>query len=430
MQISASHSARSRRRSAIGTFRHQDHTLAIGCQRCDQRAHLVQVLRLRDHELELIIIARHQLAEDVGLDAQPLVLRRPSALRRGVRQLRADAHQVARHRLEHRARGLDGDVQARRRASRSVSSHDLRRDHRLAAGHDHVARRMRPHLVHESRRACSSSPSGCHEVYGVSHHEQRRLQPLVRTKTDGTPTSDALALDRIEHLSDLQCRASSNPLRRSRQESHCAARRARRRRDRSSCASGRKSSASSRRQLHDLRFRQSCISGVWMREPRAAFHAGLGRQVRHALERLDEFRPAIGIAGIVERIHADENVGRLEHLRPGQREGEKNRVARRHVGDRDAVLHLLRRPRPFGTAISAVSAEPPNASSPSFMTRCRSTPTAAATRAAAFQLDAGAAARNRTRARSTRIRRAAPAPGTWRNRGLPLSRQTAFWEAR
>ena len=32
-----------------------------------------------------------------------------------------------------------------------------------------------------------SSPSGFHEVYGVSHQEQRRLQPLVRTKTEGTP---------------------------------------------------------------------------------------------------------------------------------------------------------------------------------------------------------------------------------------------------
>src|SRR5579863_5219878 len=34
-----------------------------------------------------------------------------------------------------------------------------------------------------------SSPSGCHEVYGVSHQVQRKLQPLVRTKTDGTPAN-------------------------------------------------------------------------------------------------------------------------------------------------------------------------------------------------------------------------------------------------
>ena len=35
-----------------------------------------------------------------------------------------------------------------------------------------------------------SAPSGLQDVYGVSHHVQRRLQPLVRTNTDGTPTND------------------------------------------------------------------------------------------------------------------------------------------------------------------------------------------------------------------------------------------------
>ena len=37
----------------------------------------------------------------------------------------------------------------------------------------------------------------------------------------------------------------------------------------------------------------------------------------------------------------------LQHLGPGQRKGEKDRVARRNVGDRDPVRHLVRRP-PFG----------------------------------------------------------------------------------
>src|SRR5947209_13903369 len=35
-----------------------------------------------------------------------------------------------------------------------------------------------------------SLPSGCHDVYGVSHQTQRRLQPEVRTKTEGTPRSE------------------------------------------------------------------------------------------------------------------------------------------------------------------------------------------------------------------------------------------------
>src|ERR1035441_7161063 len=40
------------------------------------------------------------------------------------------------------------------------------------------------------RSSVQSSPSGYHDVYGVSHHTQRKLQPLVRTKTEGTPTSE------------------------------------------------------------------------------------------------------------------------------------------------------------------------------------------------------------------------------------------------
>lgn len=34
-----------------------------------------------------------------------------------------------------------------------------------------------------------ASPSGFHEAYGVSHHAHRRLQPLDRTKTEGTPVN-------------------------------------------------------------------------------------------------------------------------------------------------------------------------------------------------------------------------------------------------
>ncbi len=40
----------------------------------------------------------------------------------------------------------------------------------------------------------------------------------------------------------------------------------------------------------------------------AAFDSGFGGQVGHFLEGGDEFRTAIGIAGVVERIHADEDV--------------------------------------------------------------------------------------------------------------------------
>ena len=104
LQISASHSARSRKRAGVRALRHQDDALAIGRERRHQVAHFRQIVRLRDHELQLIVIALHQLRKDVRLDPQALVLRRPAALRRGVGELRTDAHQVAGDRLEHGAR--------------------------------------------------------------------------------------------------------------------------------------------------------------------------------------------------------------------------------------------------------------------------------------------------------------------------------------
>ena len=78
------------------------------------------------------------------------------------------------------------------------------------------------------------------------------------------------------------------------------------------------------------------------------------------LERRDVLGPAVGIARVVERVHADEDVAAREHLGPRQRERQEDRVARRHVCDRDfravgrdvAVLRHVR--------ASLVSADPPN----------------------------------------------------------------------
>src|SRR5262245_60509237 len=47
-----------------------------------------------------------------------------------------------------------------------------------------------------------------------------------------------------------------------------------------------------------------------------AFHAGLGRQPRQVLEGADVLGTAVGIAGVVERVDADENVRGANHLRP------------------------------------------------------------------------------------------------------------------
>ena len=78
-----------------------------------------------------------------------------------------------------------------------------------------------------------------------------------------------------------------------------------------------------------------CSSGAWTRMPRA-FHAGLGGEVGEPLEGRDEFRPAIRIAGIVDRVDAAEDVGGAEHFGPAQRHRQHDGVARRHVGDRNA----------------------------------------------------------------------------------------------
>ncbi len=84
----------------------------------------------------------------------------------------------------------------------------------------------------------------------------------------------------------------------------------------------------------------SCISGAWIGQLLRALDAGLGGQVRHAREGLDVLRPAIGIAAVVERVDAHEDVTGAQRLGIGQRERQEDRVARRHVRDRNAGAHL------------------------------------------------------------------------------------------
>ena len=73
----------------------------------------------------------------------------------------------------------------------------------------------------------------------------------------------------------------------------------------------------------------------------AAFDSGLGRQVRQSLELGDELGPAVGITRIVKRVDPDEDVARAAGLGQPQRQAQKDRVARRHVGDRDALAYSL-----------------------------------------------------------------------------------------
>ena len=66
-----------------------------------------------------------------------------------------------------------------------------------------------------------------------------------------------------------------------------------------------------------------------------ALHPRAGGQIGQALEGRDEFRPAVRIAGVVHAVDADKDVEGVQHLRPAQRDRQKNRVAGRHIGDGD-----------------------------------------------------------------------------------------------
>src|SRR5918993_4001927 len=68
-------------------------------------------------------------------------------------------------------------------------------------------------------------------------------------------------------------------------------------------------------------------------EPHLALHSCFRGQVRHALVGRNVLRTAIGIATVIERVDAQENVKRLKSLRPSQGERKKDRIPRRDVSD-------------------------------------------------------------------------------------------------
>ncbi len=72
----------------------------------------------------------------------------------------------------------------------------------------------------------------------------------------------------------------------------------------------------------------------------SAFDACFGSQVCHGFEGGDELGTAIGVAGIIDGVDADENGGRAKGFRIGQGEGKKNGIARRDVSHGDTGGHL------------------------------------------------------------------------------------------
>src|SRR5262249_15102011 len=71
------------------------------------------------------------------------------------------------------------------------------------------------------------------------------------------------------------------------------------------------------------------------------FNGGLGCEVRHSLERLQVFRPAIRVSRVVEDIGPNDNVERTYGLCKSQCEPQKHRVACGHICDRDSLADFL-----------------------------------------------------------------------------------------
>ena len=71
-----------------------------------------------------------------------------------------------------------------------------------------------------------------------------------------------------------------------------------------------------------------------------ALDARLGAEPRHLLHRRQPLGPAVGVAGRIEHVDPDDDLGGAAHLGQRDRVGQEDRVARRDVGDRNAAADL------------------------------------------------------------------------------------------
>ena len=55
----------------------------------------------------------------------------------------------------------------------------------------------------------------------------------------------------------------------------------------------------------------------------------------------DELGPTVGVATVIDRVHADEEVARSEYFCPTQSDRQKNRVACGNVGDRNTIRQII-----------------------------------------------------------------------------------------
>src|SRR5947209_365586 len=70
-----------------------------------------------------------------------------------------------------------------------------------------------------------------------------------------------------------------------------------------------------------------------------ATEARLGAKAQDLIERVDELRPAVGVARVVEGVDADEDGLGADALGDGGADGEEDEVAGGHVGHGDRLCH-------------------------------------------------------------------------------------------
>jgi len=75
-----------------------------------------------------------------------------------------------------------------------------------------------------------------------------------------------------------------------------------------------------------------------------SFSTRLCRQSREPFKRIQEFRTAVRVAGVIDGVDADKNILRPDNLAPAKRKTEKNSVARRNVGNGNFFGHPVARP--------------------------------------------------------------------------------------
>ena len=137
---------------------------------------------------------------------------------------------------------------------------------------------------------------------------------------------------------------------------------------------------------------------------RPPFDAGLGRQRREPLERAEVLGAAVRIAGVVERVDADDDGLGAEHFRPGHRQRQEDGVARRHIGRRDVAARRAR--DPSGSRRRRPARSRRSSTDGTSSSRCRATPSAARDRRAPRRPRARGPARSGSSARGARSPRA------------------------